>query len=339
MKKMLAAIISAILMLSIASCGTQTGDSSGSGDTEQAITLRLGHKMTADSLDGQAFQMFADLVEEKTNGSVKIEVFPASQLSDGSTQVNNVILGAQDLYAESLSEWSGITKTVDIANVPYLFNSNEQYFEVVRGEFGARQAEELENGGVKLLNTERNWIRGPYRVICSTVPITSMEDFSGLRLRTWEAAAYMECWSALGANPLVIGWNDTYLSLSQGTVQAVTAPASQVETMAFYEVAPYITNINEFPQEIGIVMNRAKFDSLSAEQQQALFDAANEAGEWASSAVYDYVEESFARMEEAGATFYEMDTASCTEMLIPVYERLVSEGSLPEGLLESLGLV
>ena len=64
MKKMLTATISAILIISIASCGTQTGDSSGSGDNEQTITLRLGHKMTADSLDGQAFQMFADLVEE-----------------------------------------------------------------------------------------------------------------------------------------------------------------------------------------------------------------------------------------------------------------------------------
>lgn len=352
MKKITSLLLSLSLALSLAACGntsdTPTTSSApvasssapaASEPVEKSVTLKLGHKMNAESLDGQAFQMFADLVSEKSNGTVKVDVFPASQLGDGVTQVNNVLLGSQDIYAESISEWSGITPLADVGgSVPFLFNSMDDYFDLVRGDFGKEQEAAMEAGGAKVLTTERNWIRGPYRVLCSTKPIQSLEDLQGLRLRTWENASYMTCWDNLGTAPIVIGWTDTYLALSQGTADAVTSPASQVEQMAFHEVAPYITNINEFPQEISVVMNKATFDSLSATQQQALIDAANEAGEWASVAVYDEVEASIARMKEAGAIFYEMDTSPCTEKLTDTYKELEATGALPAGLLASLGI-
>lgn len=321
------------------SSGGSPNASSSAPQKDADVTLSMGHKMGAESLDGQAFQMFADLAAEKSGGTVKINVFPSSQLGDGPTQVNNVLLGSQDIYAESISEWAGVTPLADVgSSVPYLFNSPEDYFDLVAGDFGREQEAAFEAGGVHLINTARNWLRGPYRVLCSVKPIQSIDDLKGLRLRTWENATYMTCWTELGTNPLVIGWTDTYLALSQGTVEAVTSPASQVEDMSFYEVAPYITNINEFPQEVGVMMNLAAWNKLSDAQKTAVTEAANEAGAWAAEAVYDYVEESNARMAAAGATFYEMDTAPCTEALKGVYLKLEADGALPEGLLEALGL-
>lgn len=349
-KKAIALCLALMMVLSLAACGNHSDNQSGaSGSSPNAsagtpvkdaeVTLSMGHKMSAESLDGQAFQMFADLAAEKSGGTIKINVFPSSQLGDGPTEVNNVLLGSQDIYAESISEWAGITPLADVGSgVPYLFNTPEDYFELVAGDFGKKQEEAFEAGGVHLVNTARNWLRGPYRVLCSVKPIQSIDDIKGLRLRTWENATYMTCWTELGANPLVIGWTDTYLALSQGTVEAVTSPASQIEDMSFYEVAPYITNINEFPQEVSVMMNLASWNKLSDAQKTAITEAGNEAGAWAAEAVYDYVEQSIARMEQAGATFYEMDTTPCTEALKDTYLKMEENGALPEGLLDSLGL-
>ena len=179
----------------------------------------------------------------------------------------------------------------------------------------------------------------PYRVLCTTnKKIESLDDLNGLRLRTWENASYMTCWDNLGTKPIVIGWTDTYLALSQGTADAVTSPASSVEQMGFYEVAPYVGKFNEFPQEIAISMNKAKFDSLSESQQHALIDAANEAGKYAVSILSDELDASFERMAAAGATVYDIDTTTWREALADIYKQIEASGGLPTGLCESLGI-
>lgn len=340
MKKFLSLALALITALSLTACGDNPSDNTPTDDEAvQTVTLKMGHKMSEDSLDGKAFQKFADLVYEKSDGSVKIDLYPSSQLGDGSAQVNNVLLGSQDIYAESYSEWVGVTPLADVGgSVPFLFTSEEDYFNLVRGDFGKEQLAALEAGGVVELNTARNWMR-PYRVLCTTnKKIESLDDLNGLRLRTWENASYMTCWDNLGTKPIVIGWTDTYLALSQGTADAVTSPASSVEQMGFYEVAPYVGKFNEFPQEIAISMNKAKFDSLSESQQHALIDAANEAGKYAASILSDELDASFERMAAAGATVYDIDTTTWREALADIYKQIEASGGLPTGLCESLGI-
>ena len=113
MKKFLSLALALITALSLTACGDNPSDNTPTDDEAvQTVTLKMGHKMSEDSLDGKAFQKFADLVYEKSDGSVKIDLYPSSQLGDGSAQVNNVLLGSQDIYAESYSEWVGVTPLV-----------------------------------------------------------------------------------------------------------------------------------------------------------------------------------------------------------------------------------
>lgn len=355
MKKIVMAATAMVLTLSLALSGCSgkttttpssstpapgaSGASSGSTSTPaaQTLTLKMGTKMSPESLEGQGFQKFADLVEEKTNGSVKIVVYPSEQLGDATTQINNLAMGTQQVYAESGNYFSGYTNMFEITNIPYLFQSNEQYIELVQGDFGKQQEAVLEQNGFKIMGHNRDWVRGPYRVICSTYPIETVEDIKGLRFRTHESDLYMNCWSTLGANPIVINWTETYLAISQGTAQAVASPVSMVEDMGFYEVAPYVTDISEYPQEILVVMNKAVFDSMTPEQQEACMEAADEAAAWSNEQLDDEVAASIQRMKDAGATFYKMDTTPCTEALLDYFRQLESEGTIPAGLLETLG--
>jgi len=352
-KKVVSYLLLLALVFALPACGNGSGSGSSPSEspntqsgsagsasapaTTPQIILKMGTKMSEASLEGQGFQMFADLLEEKTDGAVKVQVYPSEQLGDANTQINNLAMGTQELYAESGNYFSGFTNMLEITNIPFLFQSNEQYVELVQGEYGKKQEAILEENGFKILVSNRNWVRGPYRVICATKPIQSIADIKGLRFRTHESDLYMKCWSTLGANPIVLNWSDVYLAIQQGTAAAVASPVSMIEDMAFYEVAPYVTDISEYPQEIIIAMNLKVYESLTPEQQQACLDAANEAAEWSNSVLDQSVAESIARMEAAGATFYKMDTAPCTEALIPYFRELEAQGTIPEGLLDTLG--
>lgn len=340
-KKGFVFVLCCLLMFSVllAGCGGKD-DSAKPGDESKPkapIELKLGTKMPPESIEGQGFQKFADLVKEKSNGELKVIVYPSEQLGDTMTQVDSVLLGSQDMYAEGSTYFSRFEKDFNITSIPYLFSSNEHYQRVVQGSVGQRLNEKLISHGLRILNTDRNFVRGPYRVLCSTFPVRSIDDVQGLRMRTFDSAVYMDAWINLGANPLVIAWTETYLAIRQNVVQAVTSPISLVYSMAFTEVAPYVTVINEFPQDVVIVINNNNFLKLSQEHQQILIDAANEAGAYATQLTYDGIEEELKKMrDEHGAEFIEIDTDPFREKMADFFYSLEDKGVISKGLIDEV---
>ena len=332
-------LVVTMIMVSLAGCGSEqenSDDVENSGQTEP-IELKLGTKMSNESIEGQAHLYFAELVEEKTDGEIKVVVYPSEQLGDADTQVNNVKNGSQDIYAEGLANFSNYAPTVKIENLPYLFTSEEQFYEVMNGDFGKGVEKDLEDNGFKLINPKRNFARGPSRVLLSTKPVENLEDLQGIRLRLSGNAASMNAYAALGANPIQIAWTETYLALKQGTVEAVTSPISLVYGMKFTEVAPYVAMVNEFPQYVAYVMNKDKFDSLSPEHQDIIIESANETGEYATSILSDSVDDEIELMkEEHGAVFTEVNTEPFREKLMDHYMELDSDGVYGEGVLKSI---
>lgn len=303
----------------------------------ETIELKMGTKMSQESIEGMGHQYFADLVNEKSEGLINITVYPSEQLGDSTTQVNNVLIGAQDIYAEGLAFFANYAPSVKIENLPYLFTSEEQFKEVMNGDFGKSVEKDLEESGFKLLSTERSFARGPYRVLCSTKPVNSLEDIQGLRMRMSGNAMSMNAYAALGANPIQIAWTETYLALKQGTVEAATSPISLVYNMKFTEVAPYVAMVNEFPQYVGYVMTGEKFNGLSDDQKQLLIDCANEAGDYATQLTLDSVNEQIELMKsEHDAVFTEIDTVPFREKLMEHYYELDAEGTYGEGVIKSI---
>lgn len=306
-----------------------------SGENQKVIELSLGTKMPDETVEGQAFNYFADLVKEKTDGKVIVNVFPAEQLGTGTTQIDNMIMGTQDMYAEGLTFFNDYDARFDLATIPYLFRDFEHFQTFNKSEVGREIEDNLIAQGMRIINTERNFVRGPYRVLLSTKPIKSLEDIKGLKLRSPETAIYADAWSYLGANPTVIAWTETYLAMRQGTVDAVTSPISLVKGMNFAEVAPYITIINEYPQDVGIVIAESSFQKLTEEQQNHLIDAANEAGEYATKLTYESIDEDIEFLKtENNAEFIEIDYEEWSSFMKDFHNQLEEKGLIEEGIVE-----
>ncbi len=337
MKKSLFMLILFTLTLSSALFAGGQGDASDNKDKAKTLQLKMGTKMSEESIEGQGHRRFAELVAQRSNGSMEIIIYPSEQLGNASTEVNNVLNGAQDIYAEGLAFYASYVPAVKIENIPYLFTDEEQFKNIMAGDFGKMVENQLEEKGFKLINTDRSFARGPYRVMCSTRPVKSLQDLQGLRMRMSGNPISMNAYAALGANPIQIAWTETYLALKQGTVEAVTSPISLVYNMKFTEVAPYVAVVNEFPQYVAYVMNAEKFNSLSPEQKKILVDCANEAGEYATELTKTSINDQIALMKkEHKAVFTDVDTAPFKEKLIPYYMKLDNEGTFGKGAIKSI---
>lgn len=360
MKKTLRRLLSAMCVLSMvfsmAACGstanTSASDSTASQSTQKdlstltpdekaanaEITMKLGTKMVADGVEGKAFQKFADLVYEYSGGTIYVEVYPSEQLGNQTTQINNTIMGTQELFVESGDAFSIFTTDFELTQIPFLFPSYEDYWEFVAGDFGRQQEQVLEDNGLILLNTNRDWVRGPDRVVgCVSKPLETVEDLKGVTFRCWDAPKYMDGYAQLGANPLVVAWSECYLALQQGTIDAVTTTMINYADAGLGEVCKNISVINEFPQELFMLINKDVYERLSDEQKQWMHDAANDAAVFSNESLNDAWEEAVAKLEDQGCTIYEFDTAGANAALQSYFIKLENQGTLPSGLCEQLG--
>lgn len=331
MKKLFLITVSIFLLVVISACSET---SSGSGGT---IELKLGTKMPSDSSEGKAFQHFADLVEEMSNGEIHVKVFPAEQLGKGTTQVDNMLLGTQDMYAEGANYFSDYDSRIEVSSVPFLFRDFEHFQKFNTGEMGQEIYDTLVSKGIRILNTERNFVRGPYRVLVSNTPIKTVEDLKGLKIRSFESEFYSGAYESVGAKPTVSAWTETYLAINQNLVNAATSPMNLVWPMKFTEVAPYMTIIDEYPQDVVIAMNEDKYSGLSEEHQQILVDAANQTGAEVTEEIDTEIEEHIQLMkDEHDIEIFEINKEEWVEAFSDYHYQLEEEGKIPEGYVDQI---
>jgi len=300
--------------------------------------LKAGHISPKTSPEGIAVDRFAELVKQKTNGDVVIEVYPSEQLGAAPAEIESTILGNQDFYIGGNVEFERFSPALKALGLNYAI-PNEEHFKkiLVSSVWKEIFVDPLNKVGLTVISSD--WERGPYRVLVSTKPVKSFADLKGLKLRIAPIDSWRRSWSALGTEPVVLAWNDVYLGLQQGMIDAVTAPVNLVAPMKFTDVAKHIVRTDEFWQVLAVVGNKARLDGLKPESRQALVDAAEQAGkEYMASSEAD-IERDLAKMKQQGVEYVTIDLAPGVAAMQPVIRQLEAENFIPAGIYERLQAV
>jgi len=300
------------------------------------LVLRAGHISPKDSVEGMAIDRFADLVKQKTNGAVIVQVFPSEQLGKAVAQIDSTVIGNQDIYFGGSPEFERFSDGLRLLGLNWVIPSQEAFRKVTKDPIWKEiLLDPMDKAGLTVLAS--NWERGPYRVMVSTKPINSIADMKGLKFRIAPIDSWRRVWSAVGTQNVVLAWTDVYLGLKQGTVEAVTSPISLVAPMKFTEVAKYIVRTDEFWQVMVPAINKDRLAKLSSDQQRALYDAAEEAGAWFVAEQERLGFEDIERMKrEHGADFKTIDLKAGVELMKPVIRQLESENFIPKGLYDKV---
>ncbi|NLZ54910.1 MAG: TRAP transporter substrate-binding protein [Thermoanaerobacteraceae bacterium] len=277
MKRMLGILIICLLTLSLVACGSQTTESTSPEENVavEPIKLSLNHVGATDHPYHTGSLKFAELIEMYTDGAIKVDVFPASQIASGAKAVEYVQAGTLDIALESTMALSNFVPEVGVLDMPYLFSSKEEAFSIINGELGKKLEEAAEAKGFKILD----WWDNGFRSIVSTKgPVENPSDLVGLKIRTPESKVFLTTFETLGAIPTPMAVSEVFSSLQLGVIDAAENSDSNNIKNNYTEICPYYSVTKHIYTFEPLVMSLDKFNSFTPEQQEAIMKAAKEAG-------------------------------------------------------------
>jgi C4-dicarboxylate-binding protein DctP len=250
---------------------------SGSQLWAAPITIKFAHGMPPDEEEAlhRGVVVFKKMVEQKTTGRVKVDIYPASQLGKEREQFEGVKLGTIEMCMIAEGPMAGFFPEIMVVGIPYLYANEVTAWRSLDGSFGKTLFEEMrKKTGVRALGIGENGFRNFTNRVR---PIKSPDDMKGLKIRTMENPAHMAMVKALGASATPIAWGEVYMALQQGVVDGQENPVSVIEVSKFNEVQKYLTLDGHVYSILPILINDKFFMSLPQDIQKIIVDVARTA--------------------------------------------------------------
>ena len=284
MKKILSLILVVALTLSVGLTGCSSKSEQPAGDkpaesTGEKVTLKFGTTTADTSTWTLGAKKFAEIVGEKTDGRIEVKVYPNEQLSGGSQTkgIEMLMSGSTDLTFHSNIIYSVMDERFGVISMPFLISDTAKADELLQGEAGAALNEILLEKNIVGLGYGENGFR---QLTNSKKSIESPADMSGMKIRIPGIKMFISLYKALGADPITMNFGEVFTALQQGTIDGQENPTDVISSSKINEVQEYMTVWDYSYDSIILGMNKDKFESFSAEDQQILRDAAKEACEY-----------------------------------------------------------
>lgn len=267
----------------------------------QDVTLRVTHVLSTTEPMHLASERFAELVEERSDGRIAVEVFPAGQLGSNVDMYEQVRMGAPIVQISDPGYLSDYVADFGILNGPYLLDDPADFQKLLDSDWYQKTVDKLaEEHGIRVLSL--NWLFGSRHIIANK-PVRNLADLENLSIRVPPNVMWIETFEALGARGETLEWTEVYSGLASGVVDAAEAPLSSHWSSKLYESADTISMTGHFTAFTGPIINEEVYQSLDPELQTVVNEAAIEAGTYMAELVSDAQETLRADLEAEGVTF------------------------------------
>jgi len=301
-----------------ASPGASPAASAGGADNKPKYTFRLAETHPADYPTTKGDMKFAELVKQRTNGRIQIDVFPSAQLGEEKAVLEQVQLGAIEFTRVSSGPLAEFNKNFGVFSLPYIFDSDEHLWKFLESPDGTKLLDSLEASKMKGLAYYSSGARSFY----SRTPLKSLEDLKGLKIRVIQNKINIDLIEALGASATPMAYGEVYGALQTGVIDAAENNYPSYYSSQHYKVAKYyITDAHQRVPEV-LLISKATWDKLSEEDRQiikqaALDSVAYQREEWAK-----FEKEAETKVREGGAVITEVtDLKPWQQAVKPVIEK------------------
>ena len=290
---------------------------------DQTYTIKLGHTMSTSHPRHIALLEFEKYVEEKTEGKVQIELYPAAVLGSEPDMQESMRMGMLEAFVGG--PFDTISKKLNLFLMPFFFDNQEALMRAAKDERVFKLiSDDAEANGLKALAIGDG---GPRPITNSKRRIVTPADMKGLKLRTPSIEAITVCMTTLGASYISMPLADVYMALKQGTVDGQENPIATIYDQKLHEVQKYSLYVNyQYHPEV-MTMNAAFYRSLPEEYQKVLSDAAWLFVETENKISLENAEARLEEMKQAGCDVY-TPTAEERQAFIdacaPVYDHFVN---------------
>ncbi len=290
------------------------------GPARAAVELRLTHPADISHPVHVEAEAMVKRIAERTNGQVKITIFPNNALGSPVEAAQQTRLGAIDMMMLNPANIEALSKTIGVINIPYQFDSYEHAHKAL--DVTARDwiAEQLKTAGFTWI-TNLEW--GFRALTNSRRPINQPADVQGLKIRVPPELAIKAAFEALGASTQTIAFQEVYLALANNVVDGQDNPVGTTFAAKFYEAQKHIALTRHIYASIMFCANPRVWSSkLNEDQRRIVSEEGAKAGAAARKGVRDNEESNLAAMEKAGVAITRPDVAPFRDKMGPAYEQL-----------------
>jgi tripartite ATP-independent transporter DctP family solute receptor len=243
---------------------------SGAAVAEQ-INIKLATNLPAGNIISTEAEYFAKIVDEKSNGRIKVTVYPLT-LGNAREVIEGVQLGTIEMTLQA--EMMNFAPEPGVFSLPFIFKGWDHLNKVLSSQPAQEIADRfLKKTGIRVLG----WMEQGFRVtITNNKPIQTADDLKGLKIRLPEDKVLVRTFELLGANPTVIPWGEVYTSLQTGLVEGMESTPPGIYSMKFYEITNYLTLTNHQHSVLGVLINEGFYQKLSNEDKKIINEAADE---------------------------------------------------------------
>lgn len=292
---------------------------------DKTVVLKLGHYSAETHAMHLASVMLAENVAKRSNGTLKIDIFPNSKLGSSQEMVEQTILGAIDFVLPTepaLAKWS---PKVNLITGPFAFKNYASVDKFFAGEdFVNWIKPDLDKAGLQYI---ARWEYGFRTYTNSKRPIAKPEDFRGLKIRTPPDFVNQETVKALGGIVQTIAFAELPMALKQGVVDGQENPIATIYAGKMWETQKYLSILNYTYVATHLIMNKASFSKLSANQQKILFEEAVKAGQFMQKTIRDGEKSQIEEMVKNGMEVNSPDTTPFQAGTTSVWDTLKSKVS------------
>jgi C4-dicarboxylate-binding protein DctP len=292
--------------------------------TAAPVVIKFSHVVAPDTPKGKGAMRFKELVEQRSAGKIKVEVYPNSQLYKDKEELEALQLGSVQMLAPSLAKFGPLgVKEYEVFDLPFLFK-DEAAFRNTTATLGLELFKKLESKGITGL---AYWDNG-FHIMSANKPLHVVADFKGLKMRIQSSKVLDAQMRALGAIPQVMAFSELYQALQSGVVDGTEGVPSNIWTQKVFEVQKHMTLSNHGHLAYAVIINKKFYDGLPGDMRAVIDGAIKDSTTYANAIASTENAIALDKIRASGkTTLYTPTAAELTEWkkaLMPVHKEMES---------------
>ena len=240
----------------------------------QEKTIKFANQNSAGHPIILGMEKFKEVVEAKSGGKIKVNVFPGGALGNDQANVSAVQGGSLEMVSLNSGILASQVKDFAVFDFPFMFANEKEADAIVDGPIGQKMHAALADRGIVGLSY---WELGFRNITTGKKVITKVDDIAGLKLRVIPNAINVDWVKALGANPTPLPFPEVYAALEQGAIDGQENPIAVIAANKFWEVQKNVALTNHQYNPQSVIFSKKVWDTMSAAEKKIIDESADEA--------------------------------------------------------------
>jgi len=267
--------------------------------TAAPTVIKLAHPNVPQHPMGMAFIKFKELIEERSNGAFRVDIFDSSKFGNFDSVVQGLQLNMLQMGSASTPNLSPFSDEFLLFDLPFLFPDYPSTDKITDGPIGMNATKALNESGIVGLGYIEIGFRNLWN---NNRTVATLEDAKGLKIRSTPSKAHIATLKALGINPTPISWGEVYTAMQQKTVDGIDIDLNLAWHNNFPEVNNHVTIVNSLFSPHLVMISKKFLDSLSPEHKELVLTTFDEIKLYERKLIRDGEKEIMEKLAEKGVT-------------------------------------